>query len=147
MRNYEMNYRPKPGASDASDIQAEPRPRPNANFNPQISRLKSSPAIIYIKDLSVPPPRSCVPIIRKPKLKVIKAQTKQETPTMAETEKESLKIPKECERNPGGLGMGLRMATGGVIWQKGLHVAAGNGKSPFGPLGHAAAAPSPELPA
>lgn len=39
-----------------------------------------------------------MPIIRKPKLKVIKVQTKHETPTMEKSEKESLKIPKECEK-------------------------------------------------
>lgn len=41
---------------------------------------------------------------------------------------------------------GIGMATDGVMWQKGLHVARRTGKSLLGPLGHAAAAPPPELP-
>jgi len=41
---------------------------------------------------------------------------------------------------------GIGMATDGVMWQKGLHVAGRTGKSLLGPLGHAAAAPPPELP-
>lgn len=41
---------------------------------------------------------------------------------------------------------GIGMATDGVMWQKGLHVAGQTGKSLLGPLGHAAAAPPPELP-
>lgn len=86
--------------------------RAKCKFQSRIAFWNPHPDIAYIKDLSVPPPQSCVPIIRKPKLKVIKVQTKHETPTMEKSKKEMVKIPKECEKKQnaklGRLGNGHR---------------------------------------